>query len=520
VTGSQLKSLGSRFRQLLGNSASLILVIVGWELLVRLNILDYRFFPTPSSVIVELIELTVSGELLIHIAASLQRVILGFGIGAFLGLVVGLAMGWSRLAEKIADPLISVFYPIPKTALLPLILIIFGIGESGKVAIVAIAVFFTVVINTAAGVRSIEPVIIDAARNYGARGMRMFIKVVIPAAMPEIFTGLRLGLGIGLVVIIAAEFVASNQGLGYMVWLAWGTLATKRMYAGLVVIGIIGLITTRLLQWLGKKLMPWYTVEERALPQKTGPIRVQKFNVIRFFGKLQTAIFTYSREYLYVLPNEVELPKPIMTLEGVKFRWIDEANVDAIRPWKGWRDTNQFRRYLFRGMIGIYAFHKGQVIGYVWGTIKTSKYAVSCTHHPIEVADGLTRTAEVLPEFRRHGVASYLRYTLIVRIREIGPILGTERICGTVLVQNTPMMKLAERQGSIRDQEHILIRITPWIFIRRIWALDAQGRKEEKSGRLSIKFKVPEFLSDPIMKKIFGRGIVETERAWQPQGEA
>lgn len=147
-----------------------IAAIAAWELLVRGNLLDDRFFPAPSTVMATLVGLLVSGALFGHLAASMYRVILGFAWGASLGLLTGLAIGWSRIAERLLDPLIAALYPIPKLALLPLILVIFGIGEASKVVIVAIAVFFMVVINTAAGVRSIDPVLLDAARSYGARG--------------------------------------------------------------------------------------------------------------------------------------------------------------------------------------------------------------------------------------------------------------------------------------------------------------------------------------------------------------
>ncbi|HZW04580.1 MAG TPA: ABC transporter permease, partial [Anaerolineaceae bacterium] len=223
---------GQRALHALRRSASLLVVLVLWELLVRVGALDYRFFPAPTSVIETLVKLVATGEMPADIAISLQRVLMGFALGTILGLVLGLAAGWFKVVETVVEPLIAVFYPIPKLALLPLILILFGIGEASKVAIVTIAVFFTVVISTTAAVRGIEPVLLDAAHNYGAKGWRLFTHIILPAAMPEIFTGIRLAMGTSLIVIVAAEFVASNQGLGHRIWLSWGTLSTRDMYAG------------------------------------------------------------------------------------------------------------------------------------------------------------------------------------------------------------------------------------------------------------------------------------------------
>ncbi len=503
------KGLGKGALDALKRSSSLLFVLVAWEVMVRVSILDPRFFPAPTTVLVTLGKLFLSGEMLIHIGASLQRVVLGFAVGSLLGLLLGLAMGWSRAAEQILDPLIAVFYPIPKLALLPLILIIFGLGEASKVAIVAVAVFFTVVINTAAGVKMIEPVLLDAARNFGARGVRMFITVVIPATLPAIFTGLRLGLGIALVVIIAAEFVASRNGLGYMIWLAWGSLATSRMYAGLIMIGVIGLLTTNALQWLADHLMPWEGAGESRAARSSGARREEGLRPLRIFQQFGEGLFSYTRQYLYELPMDAELPVPERPANGIEFKWIDPANVDMIRPWKGSLVAHLFHRNLNRGLLGIYALTNNQVVGYVWGALKTDQSALTASHFPIEIGDGLTLAAEVHPEYRRRGIASHLRYTLIERMRELGADLNIRRVCGSVVVQNTPIQKLIERQGSVRTEEFVLVRLTPWIYLRWTWPLDGQSRRvEDAPGQFSVRFKVPEVLSDPLLLRVFGRGIV------------
>lgn len=232
-------------------------ILLVWEIAVQLGFLDYRFFPPPSTVLQVLVQMVRSGELLTHLSLSLQRIILGFLLGAVPGIILGLLMGWFKGVRAFVDPIIAATYPIPKISLLPLLLIIFGLGETTKVVIVAIGGFFLVLITTAHGVVQIDPVMIQAAQNYGATGWKLFTKVILPASLPSIFTGLRLSLGVSLIVIVAAEFVAAKRGIGYLIWISWQTLSVGKMYAGLVVIAILGMLFTRGLERLGRALMPW-----------------------------------------------------------------------------------------------------------------------------------------------------------------------------------------------------------------------------------------------------------------------
>ena len=184
-----------------------LLFLLVWESLVRLAILDYRFFPPPSQVVQIFGKLVQSGKLWGHLSISLMRVVAGFAIGALPAIVLGLLMGWFRVIHAIFDLLVAATYPIPKIALLPLFLIMFGLGETTKIVTIAVAVFFLVLITTVNGVHQIDPVLIQAAQSYGATGWKLFSKVILPATLPAIFTGLRLGLGVALLVIVGAEFV-------------------------------------------------------------------------------------------------------------------------------------------------------------------------------------------------------------------------------------------------------------------------------------------------------------------------
>jgi ABC-type nitrate/sulfonate/bicarbonate transport system permease component len=266
-----------------------LLLLLLWELGVALNWLDSRFFPAPSHVAIALWNLIAKGELLGpfwllpkkvetgdwagvlmvmqegHLWISLFRIFSGFFLGAIPGIILGVVMGMNRTIRVTLDPVISAIYVLPKIAILPLVMLIFGIGEMSKVVIVGIASFFLVLINTTVGVRDIEPIFLEAGKNYGANRLQMFYHVIIPGALPIIFAGLRLSLGTALIVIIAAEFVAAKYGLGYLIWFSWQTLLTENMFAGLVVVMILGVLFTSGLQTIERWLMPWQR-DERLTP--------------------------------------------------------------------------------------------------------------------------------------------------------------------------------------------------------------------------------------------------------------
>jgi ABC-type nitrate/sulfonate/bicarbonate transport system permease component len=234
------------------------LVLLGlWEICARTGIIDTRFFPAPSNIVKQLFEMMSSGVLWRHAGASLYRLVIGFFVGAVPAIVIGLAIGLYRPVRAAFDPLISATYPIPKSSLLPLILLIFGLGESSKIAMVAIGVFYPVVINTAAGVRQIAPIFLDVGRNFGASRFNMFRTVALPGALPLIMTGVKLGAGMGLVLIAIAEMVGAKQGLGYMIWNAWELFDVQTMYVGLFVIAIIGFVMNAGFDALERAIVPW-----------------------------------------------------------------------------------------------------------------------------------------------------------------------------------------------------------------------------------------------------------------------
>jgi len=234
-----------------------MLFIALWEIAVRTQLLDWRFFPAPSSIAGRFSDLVASGELLMHVAISVKRVFLGFVFGAAPALALGLVMGLSRWVRAAVNPLVAATYPIPKSAIVPLMLLIFGLGDASKIALVAIGVFYLVLINTTAGVMTIERIYLEAGRNFGAGRLQLFLTVALPGALPLIFTGLRLGMGIGLILIVIAEVVGARSGIGYLIWQAWTIFDVERMYVGLVVIAILGWVTTLAFDYTERLLIPW-----------------------------------------------------------------------------------------------------------------------------------------------------------------------------------------------------------------------------------------------------------------------
>jgi ABC-type nitrate/sulfonate/bicarbonate transport system permease component len=228
-----------------------------WEIAGRTGLIDVRFFPLPSAIVLRLYTLMVSGELLRHLCASVQRLIFGFVVGGVPALFLGVAMGLSRPIRSAINPLISATYPIPKSAVFPLLLLIFGLGEASKIAMVALGIFYPLLINTIAGVANIPRVFLDVGHNFGADRWQMFRTVAIPGALPSIMAGIKLGVGMGLILIVIAELTGADSGIGYMIWDAWQVLNVETMYVGLAVIAVLGFVMTMSLDAIERRLLPW-----------------------------------------------------------------------------------------------------------------------------------------------------------------------------------------------------------------------------------------------------------------------
>jgi NitT/TauT family transport system permease protein len=249
--------VAARRRDRILSIASPLGLLLAWELAAQTGLIDVRFFPAPSAIIAKLIEMARSGELTENVLISLQRIVLGFLLGGVPAIVIGIAMGIWRPIRAIVDPLIVATYPIPKSSLLPLILLIFGLGEMSKVVMVAIGVFYPMAINATAGVLQINQIYLDVGKSFKASPWDTFRTIALPGALPFIMTGVKLGAGLALILIAVAEMVGAKSGIGYMIWSAWETFAVAKMYVGLFVIALIGFAISLLLNEIERWVIRW-----------------------------------------------------------------------------------------------------------------------------------------------------------------------------------------------------------------------------------------------------------------------
>lgn len=234
-------------------------LIALWQLLLMAGIGDRRFVPAPSDIAWRYWDMIASGELETNTLVTLWRVFAGFVIGSVPGIAVGLLMAMFRPVRIFFDPLIATLFPIPKIALMPLLLLVFGFGDASKIALVVIAVFFPVVVNTYVGAANIERIYWDVAKNYGASQSVIFRRIVFFGALPMIFAGLRIALAVSFIVLVAAEFVATKTGIGYLIWNSWELMEVDVMFVGIVTVGVLGLIATVILREIERKVIPWKT---------------------------------------------------------------------------------------------------------------------------------------------------------------------------------------------------------------------------------------------------------------------
>lgn len=213
--------------------------------------------PPPMAIVKEFWVLLVSGQLVRHLGATLARTVSGFLLGGIPGFLLGLWLGYYAAARRVADPWIGALHAIPKVTLLPFFMIALGVGESSKIAVVAVSAFFPLLINSMAGVWQISPIHFEVARNCGARPLKIFIRVIFPGSLPLALAGARLSLNIALLLAITVEMIGATTGLGAMIWEAWQTLRVEDLYIGLVLAAALGVGIRGVISWLALRLTPW-----------------------------------------------------------------------------------------------------------------------------------------------------------------------------------------------------------------------------------------------------------------------
>ena len=250
-------------RHLTLSLATLLVLLVIWWAVAAAHWVSPLFLPAPGQVLNKLLTIAspqgfMDATLWQHLAASLGRIVVALLAATIIGIPVGIAMGLSPTVRGILDPLIELYRPVPPLAYLPLMVIWFGIGETSKILLIYLAIFAPVAMSALAGVKSAQQVRIRAAQSLGASRAQVLWLVILPGALPEILTGLRIGLGVGWSTLVAAELIAATRGLGFMVQSAGEFLATDVVLAGIAVIAIIAFSLELGLRALQRRLTPWH----------------------------------------------------------------------------------------------------------------------------------------------------------------------------------------------------------------------------------------------------------------------
>jgi NitT/TauT family transport system permease protein len=242
-------------------------LIVLWEVCSRAGVFDRQLIPPPSTVMQTFRHWIFAsggaphdlytGNWAIHAASSARRVVIGFLIAAAIGVPVGILIGWYRVTENLFDPVIQMLRPIPITAWVPFAVVFFGIREPSAIFLIVLGAFFPIVVNATAGAQRTPRVLVRAGLMLGMREASLLPKVVIPSALPSVFTGLRLGIGVAWVLVIVAEMLAVKSGLGYVLWDAYFFLKMDIIIAAMISVGVLGFVSDRIVLWIGDRLLKW-----------------------------------------------------------------------------------------------------------------------------------------------------------------------------------------------------------------------------------------------------------------------
>jgi taurine transport system permease protein len=243
------------------SSATLFALFVIWLFATRFHMASPLFLPSPMEVASQAVKIAndgyANGTLLQHIFSSLGRISVSLAFGIGLGVPIGLLMGVNRWAKGILTVPIDIYWGLPPLAYLPLLIIWLGIGEASKILLLSLAAFAPICFAAQAGVRSVPQERINAARSLGASGLEVFTTIILPSALPEILTGVRIAIGASLSTLVAAELIAAQSGVGYMIMSAANFLATDVVFVGLIVIAIFAFAFTAGMRWLEHRLVPW-----------------------------------------------------------------------------------------------------------------------------------------------------------------------------------------------------------------------------------------------------------------------
>ena len=258
VAGSKKKHHAQKqLKRLLLGSLLPILLILFWEFASQVGLVESYQLPAPSVILVKLSDLTASGELFGHVSITIYRVFIGFTLGSIVAIIIGLLVGFSRNAEYLFDPIIQAFRSIPSLAWVPLFILWMGIGESSKVTMIAVGVFFPVYLNLVSGIISVDRKLIEVGKMFKLSLYQQIRQIIFPATLPSLLVGLRSGLGLGWMFVVAAELMGASQGLGYLLVLGQNTLSPEVILISIILFAVIGKTSDWLLKVLEDHFLSW-----------------------------------------------------------------------------------------------------------------------------------------------------------------------------------------------------------------------------------------------------------------------
>jgi NitT/TauT family transport system permease protein len=242
------KDIYKAHERFFAGTASLVAVVIVWEFVGQLHIIDPIFFAWPSTIAEALYKTIQTGDLYPQLWATFYELVWGFGL-ACSAIPLGILMGRSRTLEYLLDPLVSIFYAMPRIALMPLIILMLGIGVKSKIALVFLGCFFPILINVFQGMKNVDPLMIDMAKVFGAKRMPLAAHIFIPSIMPYLLAGFRMAVGMGLVMAVVAEFLAGTEGIGYKIALEGGFYHTSALMAWVLVISALAVFFTESIKY-------------------------------------------------------------------------------------------------------------------------------------------------------------------------------------------------------------------------------------------------------------------------------
>jgi len=242
-----------RYQKILLFIASLVVICLIWEIIGQAGLLNPLFFAWPSTILRSLYVIVTDPDFFGHMSVSLFELSVGYALAGIIAIPIGIIMGRSRMVENLLDPYISALNAVPRVALMPLVIMIFGIGLSSKMFLVFLGSFFPILINTFHGVKNIDPLMVDMAKTFGAKKLPMVLEVLVPSIMPYLLAGFRIGLSLAFIMVVVGEFFAATQGVGYMIAYEAGRYNASGVLAWVLIISGMTIFLTEILRYFEKK---------------------------------------------------------------------------------------------------------------------------------------------------------------------------------------------------------------------------------------------------------------------------